>query len=225
MATKQSKPVLRRRKEGGAGTAHSKAKKSPELTDDDLRELVPAGLATGFVESKLHDKALAVAGLGEPGDWDGEMPEMPNDISTLDHNALSDLHAQFTNAYSTAIWNASKAYVEADAYEDIAEYLESIVLLETNESNDTKRKAAARTDERVVAANSLRGRCYRDYVRFRDLSFTLDKRAKAVSRVGGFMGDEAENEDSTPAKRSSRGKSTAAARGRSKGAVKLKSRR
>jgi hypothetical protein len=211
---------------GGALSPTRRSSGNGELDDDALKKLVPSGLAHSFLRSKMHDKALAVAGLGEPSDWDGEMPEMPNDIASLTHDELSDLHAEFTNAYSTAMWYASRNYVEADAYEEIADYLENISLGESEQSNDTKRKAEARTDERVVAAKALERDAYRNYVRFRDLAATLDRRARAVSRVGGFVSGEAEMEEERPIRaRTSRGRTAGAARGEAKGAVKRKPRR
>lgn len=217
--------TLGRIKGRGARTRSGSGRSGDKLDDKALKELVPTGIEHSFVTSKLHDKAIAVAGLGEPSDWESDMPELPNDIATLDHDGLSDLHAQFTNAYSTSIWWASKNYVEADAYEEIADYLLNIALSEAQGSNETQRKAAANTDERVVAANSLRRQRYRDYVRFRDLANTLDKRARAVSRIGGFIGDEADNEDTKPARSSTRGKSLGQSRGSSKGGARRLSRR
>jgi hypothetical protein len=204
----------------------SKAKGNGALDDDALKELVPSGIAHSFVRSKLHDKALAVAGLSEPANWDGDMPEMPDDIASLDHDELSNLHAAFTNAFSTAQWYASRYYVEADAYEEIADYLENVALTDSDQSNDTKRKAEARTDERVVAAKALERDAYRNYVRFRDLAATLDRRARAVSRVGGFISDESEVEEQRPGRAmASRGRAAGASRGDAKGAIKRKPRR
>lgn len=225
MTSRATKPLAKRRAVKRPSASASFGKRDPEITDDDLKALVPGGIITSFVDSKLHDKAVAVAGLGEPSDWDGEMPELPNDIATLDHDGLSNLHAQFTNAYSTSIWYASKNYVEADAYEEIKEYLENVALGNSEQSNETKRKAEARTNEGVVAAESLRRQRYRDYVRFRDLANTLDRRARAVSRIGGFMGDEADNEDTKASRSSTRGKALGQGRGSAKGSAKLRSRR
>lgn len=202
-----------------------KLSKTKEYTDDDLKTLVPKGMAKSFVQSKLHDKALAVAGLGEPLDWDGDMPELPEDIATEDHDTLSNLLAKFTNAYSTAIWNASKNYVESDAYEEIAEYLEAVALIDAKGPNEPARKAAAKIDERVVAAHALRATSYRNYVRFRDLARTLEKRGNAVSRIGGFVGDESEQEEHKASKASTRGKSAGTSKGKSRGALKSKARK
>jgi hypothetical protein len=226
------KKTLASKKAGGGGAlakarerASQRANGAGKLEDSALKKLVPSGMAHSFVSSKLHDKAIAVAGLGEPANWDGEMPELPDDIATLDHDMLSNLYAAFTNAHSTAIWYASKSYVEADAYEEIAEYLENIALLDTSESNESKRKAAARTDERVVAASALQHQHYRDYVRFRDLAITLDKKARAVSRIGGFISEEAEHEETRASKASTRGRSAGSARGNSRGELRRKPRR
>jgi hypothetical protein len=71
----------------------------------------------------------------------------------------------------------------------------------------------------------MQRRHYHDYVRHRDLAHTLKLRAGVVSRVGGFVGDEAEGEELGAAKSSSRGKSAGGARGRSKGSIKSKPRR
>lgn len=216
------KPKLKE-KGGGAATGRA-ASRSMTKKVGSPDNLVPEGLEGAFVKSRLHAAALEVAGLGEPSDWEGDMPELPNDIATMDHDSLSDLHAQFTNAYSTAIWYASKAYVEADAWQDIEEYLESRSLLDSNQSNDTKRRAEAKIDDRVLAAKSERKQKYHDYVRFRDAGNSLDKKAKAVSRIGGFIGDEAENEDSKVAKSSTRGKALGA-RSSSKGGARIRSRK
>ena len=187
------------------------------MTDDQLRELVPKGLAASFVKSKLHDKALAVAGLGEPDDWDGNMPFLPEDIGTIDHEMMANLLGDLASALSTALWNASKHYIEADAYDEIAEYLEDIALLDANESNEGKRKAQARTDERVVNARSMHKTSYHNYVRFRDLARTLEHQWRTVSRVGGFVSDEAEAETAGAIKRSTRGKAAGQGRGKAKG--------
>jgi len=220
------KKKLAKRTGGALAGAPSRRSANGELDDDALKKLVPSGMAHSFVRSKMHDKALSVAGLGEPSDWDGDMPEMPDDIASLTHDELSNLHAEFTNAYSTAMWYASRFYVEADAYEEIADYLENVCLSDSEQSNDTKRKAEARTDERVVAAKALERDAYRNYVRFRDLAATLDRRARAVSRVGGFVSGEAEMEEERPARAmTSRGNAAGNSRGDAKGAVKRKPRR
>lgn len=222
----KAKPALAKKKaEKGTESKRTAKEGGAQLSDSDLKGLVPKGIAESFVKSKLHDKDLAVAGLGEPLDWEGGMPELPNDIAGLDHDALSDLHAQFTNAHSTSIWAASKHYVEADAYEEIADYLRNIALLDSKESNDTKRKADAETSAGYLAAKTMERQHYRSYVRHRDLANTLDKRAKAVSRIGGFIGDEADNEDARTNKPSTRGKSAGSGRGSSKGGSKIRSRR
>lgn len=195
------------------------------LSDDDLKGLIPAGLTSTFVKSKLHDSALSVAGLGAPLDWEGDMPDLPNDISTLDHDELSDLLAQFTNAHSSSLWQAAKHYIEADAYEEIADFLRNQALLASEESNDTKRKADAETNEAYLAALALQKEHYHNYVRHRDLAHTLKLRAGAVSRVGGFVGDEADSEDSRALKSSTRGKSAGSSRGSAKGSAKPRSRR
>jgi hypothetical protein len=215
-----------------AGKLPAKKRKTPdkqpangELTDEDLKGLVPDGLVKSFVNSKLHDKALSLAGLGEPGEWEGEMPELPNDIAGLDHDELSNLHAQFVNAYSTAVWFASRYYVEADAYEEIADYLTDRALLDTDQSNEQKRRAESHIDGGVIAARAMQRDAYRNYVRFRDVAGTLDRKAKAVSRIGGFIGDEADNEESRAAKASTRGRAVGASKGTAKGAIKRVARR
>src|SRR3954462_8126303 len=88
-------------------------------SEEELLELVPGGLATAFVNAKLHDKAIALAGLTPPSDWEGEMPVLPDDIASLDHDAMSNLMGKFVNALSTATWQASTAYVEHGFYRQI----------------------------------------------------------------------------------------------------------
>lgn len=210
----------KRAAEGGGASRRSRSRRSNgegELTDEDLRELVPAGLAQAFVKSKLHDKSLAVAGLAEPEDWDGNMPFLPEDIGTIDHEMMANLLGDLASALSTCVWYASKHYIEADAYDEIAEYLEDIALLDANESNEGKRKAQARTDERVVNARAMQKMAYHKYVRFRDLARTLEHQWRTVSRVGGFVSDEAEGEAAAIKRTSTRGKAQGTARGSSKG--------
>jgi hypothetical protein len=195
------------------------------LTDSDLRELIPTGLEGSLVKSKLHDKTLAIAGLGAPDDWEGVMPFIPEDIASMDHEMMATLLGDFANALSTALWQASKAYIEADAYDGIAEYLEDVALLDANESNEGKRKAQARTDERVVAARSMQRQAYHDYVRFRDLAKTIEIRWRTVSRIGGFVGDEAEAETAGAIKNSTRGKAPGTARGSGRAEIRRKPRK
>jgi hypothetical protein len=213
---------------GGGASRRPRRRRSEAnggLTDDQLRELVPAGLAASFVKSKLHDKALAVAGLGEPGGWDGNMPFLPEDIGTVDHEMMANLLGDLASALSTALWNASKNYIEADAYHEIAEYLEDVALLDADESNEGKRKAAARTDERVVSAKAMERTAYYNYVRFRDLARTIEHQWRTVSRVGGFVSDEAEAETAGAIKRPTRGTSAGSARGSAKGEIKRRPRK
>lgn len=219
------------KRRGGNAPAPSRRRKTTTddsngaLTDADLRELVPAGIEAAFVKSKLHDKSLGIAGLGAPADWAGDMPEIPSDIGTIDHAQMSNLLGDLANALSTALWQASKAYIEADAYGEIVEYLEDIAMLDSDQSNEAKRKAQARTDERVLAAKGLERTAYHNYVRFRDLARTIEHKWRTVSRVGGFVGDEAEGEAASAIKRSTRGRAAGTAKGSAKGTGRARSSR
>ena len=215
----------KRAAQGGGASRRSRSRRSGELSDDDLRELVPDGLAAAFVKSKLHDKALGIAGLAEPDDWDGNMPFLPEDIGTVDHEMMANLLGDIASALSTSLWHASKHYIEADAYDEIAEYLEDMALLDANESNEGKRKAAARTDEKVVSARAMQKTAYHNYVRFRDLARTLEHQWRTVSRVGGFISDEAEGEAAAIKRTSTRGKSQGKTRGSSRGETKRRPRK
>jgi hypothetical protein len=219
MATRRTTRTGKRPPSGG------RTRSNGEMTDADLRKLVPTGLEHAFVASKLHDKSIAIAGLGEPGDWDGEMPEIPNDIATADHAEMSELLGQFANAMSTALWHASKNYIEADMLDEIAEYLEDIAMLETEQTNEAKRKAEARTDERVLIVRGQQKRAYHNYVRFRDLARTIELKWRTVSRIGGFIGDEAESESASALKRSTRGKSAGNSKGTARGSGRARSSR
>jgi hypothetical protein len=201
-----------------------KAKDGPD--EESLLAMVPGGLATAFVNARLHDKAIAVAGLGTPPDWEGAMPEIPDDLASTDHNTMSNLMGQFVNALSTATWRASTAYVEHGFYVQIADYLESIALLESQQSNEGKRKADAATSEPVVSAKALVQTAYSDYVRFRDLATTLKLKHATISRVGGFVGDEAESEDQLRAPSlSTRGASPGKAVGSQRKRTRIRSRK
>ena len=216
MATRKLPP----KRTGGGVSRRSRSTASNGeggLDDASLKAMVPAGMAASFVKSKLHDKSLAVAGLGEPNGWEGGMPELPSDIAAIDHGQMANLLGSLASALSTALWNASKHYIEADAYDEIAEYLEDVALLDADESNEGKRKAQARTDERVVNARSLQKTSYHNYVRFRDLARTLEHQWRTVSRVGGFVSDEAEAETAGAIKASTRGRAAGQSRGSSRG--------
>jgi hypothetical protein len=195
-------------------------------SEKELLKLVPGGLANAFVNQKLHEKQLALAGLSGESKWEGDEPQIPDEIAGSDHDELSNLLGAFTNAYSTALYFSSKAYIEHGFYEQISEYLESLAILDSTESNDTKRKAEARTKAEVVAAKALQQSAYSDYVRFRDKAYALKMKHATVSRVGGFMSDEAEAEDTGALKRSStRGKAAGAAKGRGRGSSRARSQR
>jgi hypothetical protein len=207
----------------GEGVSGRPSRRS--VDDDAIKQLAPDGLANAFLKAKLHDKSLAVAGLGEPADWEGDMPELPTDIAQLDHHQMSSLLGDLANAMSTALWQASKNYIEADMLDEIAEYLEDIALLDSDESNDTKRKADARTNDSVVTARSMQKISYHNYVRFRDLARTIELKWRTVSRVGGFVGDEAEAETAGAIKRSTRGKAAGNAKGNARGSARARSSR
>jgi hypothetical protein len=201
---------------GASGRPRRRFEADTPLDDAALKDLVPAGLAASFVKSKLHDKALATAGLGEPEGWDGDMPELPKDIAATDHHLLANLLATLASALSTALWNASKNYIEADAYGEIAEYLEDVALLDAEESKEGKR---------VVAAKALEKTAYHNYVRFRDLARTLEHQWRTVSRVGGFVSDEAEAETAGAIKHTTRGRASGQSRGSAKGETKRRPRK
>lgn len=214
--------TLRGMKTGKRGVSGRPSRRSE---DDAIKKLAPEGLANAFVKAKMHDKALAVAGLGEPQDWEGDMPELPSDIAQLDHRQMSSLLGDLANAMSTALWQASKHYIEADMLDEIAEYLEDIALLDSDQSNEPKRKADARTDDSVVTARSMQKIAYHNYVRFRDLARTIELKWRTVSRVGGFVGEEAEVEAAGAIKRSTRGKAVGTAKGNAKGSGRARSSR
>jgi hypothetical protein len=184
-----------------------------EWDEEALLEYVPGGLATAFVNARLHDKALEIAGLGEPGEWDGEMPELPEDIATMDHDALSNLLADFAVCLSTAYWFATKARIERIFYDQIVEYMEAISVLESEESSEQKRKADAATQPAVVVAKALAATATSDMHRFQTMASNLKLKHATVSRVGGFVGDEVEAEEQEQAPRiSSRGRAAGAER-------------
>src|SRR3954467_9915508 len=187
-------------------------------SEEELLALVPWSLATAFVNARMHDRALALEGLGEPSDWDGEMPELPEEVASEDHDSLSNLLGDFASCLSTSTWHAAKAYIQHGFYKQVGDYLEDVAVLESQESSEQKRKADAATQEVVVAARALEQLAYSDYVRFRELGKTLKIRHATVSRVGGFVAEEVETEDQDEApKRSSRGTGAGSSRGGARG--------
>lgn len=194
---------------GGNG----KVKDEDDLSEDDLLKLVPAGLASTVVNARLHDKRVAVAGLQAPGDYEGEWPELPEDIGKVDHNDLSNLLSRFQNAYSTAHWQHTKAYIEATVYGDVADYLEEVAVLNSDQSNEQKRKAEARTDDSVIAARAMEANARHDARRFGSMVEQLKGNVAVVSRIGGFKDDSDSSEDTTPS-------APASAQGTSKGSAR-----
>lgn len=194
-ASKRRRGTKRVRSTKAAPSASSSKRRNVKTDDTDIEELVPHGLRGAFVQSKLHEKNVRQAGLEPPTDFEGEMPELPEDIDAVDHSQLSNLMMSFQNALSTATWQAAMHYIEADIFEEIYEYLENKVILDSEQSNESKRKAEARTDDTVVAFRSEQKKAYHQYVRYRDLAKTIDGKIKVVSRVGGFKEDENEGGD------------------------------
>ena len=174
---------------------------------------MPLGLAQAFVNARLHDRALSIAGMGEPSDWDGDMPELPEDIAKEDHDSLSNLLRDFAVCLSTATWYATKARIDKIFFDQVEEYLESIAILESKESSEAKRKADAATNETVVLAKALSASAQADMYRFQTMASNLKLKHATVSRVGGFVGDEVEAEDQNDApSRSTRGRSAGSER-------------
>lgn len=167
---------------------------------DDLLELVPTGLVEAFVKARMHDREIAIAGLSEPSDWDGEMPVLPDDIAKEDHDSLSNLMAAFASCLSTATWYATKSRIDKLFLDQIVEYLESSAILDSQESNEAKRKADAATNEAVVLAKAYVATVTAAMYRFQSMASDLKLKHATVSRVGGFVGDEveAEGQDHAP---------------------------
>lgn len=200
------------KKGGGLGKVKAAAGSTPPDNTDNIEATVPSGLAGAYVNSKLHEQKLRTAGLSEPRDFEGEVPELPGDIAAVDHDELSNLIMRFQNALSTATWQASKAYIASDIYEEIADYLENRAILGSTETNDAKRRADAKTDDLVLAWRGRQKEAYHDYVRFRDYARTIEGKVKVVSRVGGFKGEDDDASDRSA--RRTAGKKPAVGRGR-----------
>lgn len=198
-----------------------------DVTEDDLLEAIPGGMAAAFVKARLREKTLEVAGLALPPDWTGDMPVVPDDIATTDHDELSNILAQLVNAQSTALSYATKSHIEVGFFEDIEEYLLNVALVNAEGSNDTQRKANAKIAPAVVAAHTLWRAANSEYIEFRDLASQLDKKWKTVSRIGGFVGDDSEGQSAGLSKSSSRGRGAGSSKGSGAGgtAKKLAKRR
>jgi hypothetical protein len=230
-ATRRRPPAAKSAgKEKAEGTARLRGlggkKHDGGPSEEELLELVPGGLATAFVNARMHDRALALAGLGEPSDWDGDMPELPDDIASEDHDSLSNLLGQFASCLSTATWHAAKARINRIFYDQVVEYVESVAILESQESSEAKRKADAATNEMVVLAKALATSAQADMFRFQAMASNLKLKHATVSRVGGFVADEveAEDQDETP-RRSTRGSGAGSSRGGGRGGGRNRARR
>ena len=196
----------------------SAKKQKDDFNDDEIEEMLPKGLARTFVQSQLKSAKdqLASVGLTAPGDYEGEMPELPDDIDSVDHSELSNLMLRFQNALSTAIWNQSYHYIWQNTFEEIAEYMEAVTLTSVEGSNAEQRKGAARTDEKVVFFRARHVEHYNSYVRFRDTAKWIEGKIKAISRVGGFKDDGEDAEVLGAVKRSTRGTAKSSGRRRSR---------
>lgn len=190
-----------------AKTKPAKKKKSATVTegdfdpdDTDIEDMLPKGMARTFVMSQMKqaESQLQAHGLVAPSEYEGEFPELPEDIDATDYSELSNTMLAFQNAHATATWQKSYHYIMANTMEEIAEYMEAIALHDAEGANEPARKAAARTDEQVVFFRARWKEHYNSYVRFRDLSFTIEGKIKAVSRVLGFKDSEEESADLTP---------------------------
>lgn len=174
-----------------------------DLGADEIKEVLPKGLARTYVQSQMHsaEKQLQAHGLVAPTDYEGEWPELPDDIDATDYSELSNMMLALQNALATCVWQQSFHYIWSGTFEEIAEYMEAVALLGAEGSNEPKRKAAARVDDRVVFFRARYKEHYNSYVRFRDLARTLEGKIKAVSRVLGFKDEEESSTDLSAIKR------------------------
>lgn len=189
-----------------------------DLDDGSIEEMLPTALARVFVGSKIESmkEEIERLGLKAPSEYEGDMPELPDEIADLSHDELSNLLAAFQNALSTATWTASVHYVKHSTFEEIADYLENRAILDSDQSSEQKRKADARTEGTVVFFRGMRQYHYNQYVLHRDLGKTIEGKGKVVSRVGGFLSDDDDVSDIKADKSSTRGKG--------KGATKIRRR-
>lgn len=186
-----------------------------DLNDDEIEAMLPTALSRAFVGTQIErmNESIEKLGLKPPSEYEGDMPDLPEEIADLTHDELSNLMAQFQNALSTATWQASVAHVQNNTFDEIADYLENRAILDSDQSTEQKRKADARTDDTVVFFRGMSQHASNQYVLYRDLAKTIDGKIKVVSRVGGFLGDEQEDSDVRADK--------ASTRGTGKGAVKF----
>lgn len=161
-----------------------------DFDNDQIKEMLPTPMAKAFVASRMHDASIAKSGLAAPEDWEGKMPELPDDVANTDHDELSQLLIDFQSAYSTAVWHASMNYIDADVYSEIADYLEANAILSSTQTTDVKRKTAAKLDKNVVFFRAQAKVYSHNYYRFNKLAETLKGKVAVISRVGGFKNDE-----------------------------------
>jgi hypothetical protein len=139
---------------------------------------------------------------------------------------LSNLLRDFAVCLSTATWHAAKARIDRIFFDQVVEYVESVAILESQQSSEAKRKADAATNEVVVLAKALATSAQASMLRFQAQQSNLKLKHATVSRVGGFVGDEVEAEDQNEAPRSStRGTGAGSARGSARGGGRIRGRR
>jgi hypothetical protein len=183
----------------GKGDAFkSKAKSNGfDPSDDDIKEMLPSGLSRTFVQSQLisAEKQLQAHGLVAPTEYDGEFPELPEDIDATDYSELSNILLALQNALATTVWQQSYHYIWSGTFDEISQHVEAVALTTVEGANAEQRKAKAHIDDKVVFFRARYKEHYNSYVRFRDLAKTIEGKIKAVSRVLGFKDDEEQSTD------------------------------
>lgn len=191
----------------GKRSGKKKSSGDIDLDEDEVEAMLPTPLAQLHIRSKLDyaEAQIEEQGLKLTGAYEGDMPELPNDISGYSHADMSDLLAQFQNAHSTASAQASQATIMGNTYGELAEYVEDLAILESDQSNAEKRKAEARTDGTVVFFRAKAADYRNQSRRWTDLAGELRGKTAVVSRVGGFVEGDGAQSDLRAAKPSTRG--------------------
>lgn len=193
-------PVDKRKVKFSAGSrkaAPSGFSLDDDLDIDDLKEILPTPLAHVTVEAKLHQGRLRKAGLEQAGEYEGDNPQLPRDIESLDRTQLSNLMLDFQAALSTATALASNASVEYATYNDVADYLEQDALLTVEGSNEAQRRAKAATDKSVILFRAKARSAKNAQSDFQSYAKDCENKIKVLSRVGGFKLDEDDASDMT----------------------------
>lgn len=134
--------------------------------------------------SRNAAQQASTQGLGLSPRPDGEIPKLPIDITELSDRALMTLYAEFSAWYDFAAHQLACAVIDEKAAERRADAIERNQILKhrVTGANVTDSRAAAKTDDDVMAAQTahFEAEAYRRMIEA--LTNTCERNAAVISR-------------------------------------------